>query len=207
MLLLQSCSDSEAKSSSDNLPFFVSQDLTPVWIDKDSDEYGNIHKIANFSFIDQDSNTVTNKTFAGKIYIADFFFTSCLGLCTNMSAVLQQLQKYFKEDNNVLILSHSVTPKIDTVPVLKKYADRKHAIDGKWFMVTGERSKIYEIARKSYFADENYNSDQDINTFFHSENFYLVDQLRRIRGVYNGTLPADMDRLKEDIKILEKNNI
>lgn len=175
-----------------------------MWIDKNSVEYNGIHKIEDFSFIDQNGDTVTNKTFAGKIYVADFFFTSCPGLCTNMSAVLQQLQKYFKDDDNVLILSHSVTPEIDTVPVLKSYAERKGAINGKWFMVTGERDKIYGVARNSYFADDNYNTEKDSTAFFHSENFYLVDQLGRIRGVYNGTLPADMERLKEDAKILEK---
>ena len=185
------------------MPFYISDDLTPHWIGKDSDEYKNIHKIADFSLTDQNGDTVTNKTLKGKIYITDFFFTTCPGLCTNMTAVMQLLQDYFKDDNNVLLLSHTVTPEIDTVPVLKKYAERKHALDGKWLMVTGNIKKIYDLARNSYFADGDYNIQKEGNTFLHSENFVLVDQHRRIRGVYNGTLPAEMERLKEDVKILE----
>ena len=201
--ILQSCNRSKTESLQE-LPYYISDDLTPNWISKTSDEYKNIHKIEDFSLTDQNGDTVTNKTFAGKIYITDFFFTTCPGLCTNMTAVMRLLQKYFKDDNNVLFLSYTVTPEIDTVPVLKKYAETKHAIDGKWFMVTGDIKKIYDLARNSYFADGDFNLQKKGNTFLHSENFILVDQKGRIRGVYNGTLPAEMKRLKEDVKILEK---
>jgi protein SCO1 len=201
--VLQSCNQSKAESSQE-LPFYISDDLTPHWISKTSDEYKHIHKIADFSFTDQNGNIVTNKTFKGKIYITDFFFTTCPGLCTNMTAVMQLLQKYFMNDSSVLLLSHTVTPKIDTVPILKKYAEAKHAIDGKWFMVTGNIKNIYDLARNSYFADGDFSLQKEGNTFLHSENFILVDQQGRIRGVYNGTLPAEMERLKEDVNILEK---
>lgn len=201
--VLQSCNQSNAESS-EELPFYISDDLTPHWISKTSDEYKNIHKIAEFSLTDQNGNTVTNKTFDGKVYIADFFFTTCPGICTNITAVMQLLQQDYKNDDNVLFLSHTVTPGIDTVPVLKKYAKRKYAIDNKWFMVTGDIKEIYDLARNSYFADGDFNLQKDGNTFLHSENFVLVDQQGRIRGVYNGTLPAEMERLKEDVKILEQ---
>ena len=200
----QSCSQSNAESSQE-LPFYISVDLTPQWINENSDEYEHIHKIAEFSLTDQNGNEVTNTTFEGKVYITDFFFTTCPGLCTNMTAVMQLLQKYFKDDSEVLLLSHTVTPEIDTVPILKKYADAKHAINGKWFMVTGDIKKIYDLARNYYFADGDFSIQKEGNTFLHSENFILVDQHGRIRGVYNGTLPAEMERLKEDVKILEMN--
>jgi len=206
-MVMTGCSNNKAETVSDELPYFVSSDLTPVWINKNSDEYKNIHKIANFSLLDQNGNVVTNNTFEGKMYITDFFFTSCPGLCTNLSQVMKLLQDYFEKDSSVLLLSHTVTPKIDSVSVLKKYAKSKYAIEWKWYFVTGDRDDIYELARTSYFADGNYNIEFDVNSFFHSENFTLVDQHGRIRGVYNGTLPADMERLKEDVKILEKENI
>ncbi len=201
LVLLSGCHSEEAETTS--LPFYTGPDFTPHWLTSDDPDRENLHMIAPFSFINQNGEEVRESLFEGKIYVADFIFTTCPGICPKMSRNMVRLQKETAADEEILLLSHTVTPEIDTVPVLKKYADRQGAISGKWHLVTGERKAIYDIARKSYFADEDLGFQKDENDFLHSENFILVDKQRRIRGVYNGTLPAEMRRLLEDIEILK----
>ncbi len=183
------------------LPYYVSADFTPVWTDASTARA--LHRVASFSFADQNGERVSEKTFAGRIYVANFMFTSCPGLCPLMSKNLETLQRFFREDPKVLFLSHSVTPETDSVPVLRAYATAHHAADGKWFLVTGARSEIYAAARSSYFADES-PSVPNGGDFLHSEKMFLVDGHGHLRGVYNGVLPAEMERLKEDIRLLER---
>ena len=154
--------------------------------------------------IDQEGKSLTEKQFENKIYITDFFFTSCPGICLKMTGNMLKLQKEFKEDADVLLLSHSVTPSIDSVSVLKAYAEKNGIIDSKWHLVTGDREKIYDLARTSYFADEDFKKTKDESEFIHTENFILVDKKGRIRGVYNGTLALDVQRLKRHIEILKQ---
>lgn len=184
-----------------NLPFYNTPDFTPKWIDEK--EPPSFHQIADFSFVNQNGEEITQNTFSGKIYVADFIFTTCPGICPKMTGNMSKLQAAIKDDPDVLLLSHSVTPKMDSVSVLKTYAKQHGAIDGKWHIVTGDRKAIYTIARKSYFADENLGLQKTENDFLHTENFILIDKHRRIRGVYNGVLPAEMTRLLEDIKLLK----
>lgn len=192
------------KSVEEGLPFINKPDFTPEWIDKSSPQYGSIHTIPPFSFTDQDGNTISEKTVKGKIYVADFFFTSCGSICPRMTNNMAILQDRFKANDNIIFLSHSVMPGKDSVPVLKNYAEKKGIISGKWHLLTGNRDVIYTLARKHYFAGDTIGYYQDNNEFLHTENFILVDKYRRIRGVYNGTLPVEMDRLKEDIDVLLK---
>jgi len=186
------------------LPFYNKPDFTPEWINKTDTGYRNIHTIPAFSFTDQDGQTVSEKTVEGKIYVADFIFTRCGGICPKMTDNMGILQQKFRNDTGVLFLSHSVTPDMDSVPVLKKYAVKKGIISGKWHVVTGSLDEIYALAKKQYYAGDTVGYYQTGNEFLHTENFLLIDKHRRIRGVYNGTLPLEMQRLTEDIITLKK---
>lgn len=187
-----------------NLPFFNSADFTPEWISKDSKEYDAIHKIPEFSFVNQNGNKITNKDYEGKIYVADFFFTSCTGICRSLSLNMKILQDNFKNDSSVMLLSHSVTPEVDTVPVLNSYA-QNYGIDArKWNLVTGDKNEIYKLAREAYFSDEDFVKTSEPSEFIHTENFLLIDGKGRIRGVYNGTLKLGVKRLIKHIELLKK---
>ncbi len=142
--------------------------------------------------------------YSDKIYVADFFFTTCLTICPIMTDNMGYLQSQLLDDPEVLLLSHSVTPEIDSVPRLKEYALEKGVVDGKWNLVTGDKKQIYELARKSYLAVK---TDGDGGPFdmIHTENFILVDKQRRIRGTYDGTKKEDMERLLADLEVLKKN--
>ena len=161
------------------------------------------HTIANFQLTNQNGETITQKDYEGKIYIADFFFTRCKTICLAMAYNMSELQEYYKQDNDIMFLSHSVTPVMDSVPVLKAYAEQKGVIDGKWNVTTGPKKHIYDLARKSYFAaeDEGDGGDQD---FIHTNLFVLIDKERRIRGFYDGTETEAMEKLKSDMVILKR---
>lgn len=160
------------------------------------------HTIADFNLINQNGETITQKDYEDKIYIADFFFTRCQTICIKMAYNMQELQEFYKNDNDIMFLSHSVTPVMDSVPVLKAYAEEKGVIDGKWNVTTGPKKHIYDLARKSYFAaeDEGDGGDQD---FIHTNLFVLIDKERRIRGFYDGTELEAMEKLKADMVILK----
>lgn len=186
------------------LPFINKPDFTPEWIEKSDPAYKTIHTIPAFSFTDQDGKAVTEKTVEGKIYVTDFIFTRCGSICPRMTNNMALLQEKFKNNNEVLFLSHSVTPQSDSVAVLKRYAKQNDVISGKWFLLTGNQDDIYTLAKKQYFAGDTIGYYQTGNEFLHTENFILVDKHRRIRGVYNGTLALEMERLSDDINTLLK---
>lgn len=160
------------------------------------------HTIGDFSLINQNGKTITQEDYKDKIYIADFFFTTCPTICPIMTKNMADLQKALGDDSNVLLLSHSVTPEIDSVAQLKKYAIEKGVNDSKWNLVTGDKKQIYDLARKSYLAVK---TDGDGGPFdmIHTENFILVDKEKRIRGFYDGTKKEDMDKILTDIEILK----
>ena len=191
---------------SETLPFFNKPDWTPEWIEQNTSQYQNIHHIPEFNFKDQEGNMITNKTVEGKIYIANFFFTSCRGICPKMTSNMYLLQEAFKLDTSILFLSHSVTPETDSVSILKKYAIENKVDAKKWHLLTGSEKDIYDLAKREYFAGDTIGYYQTGNEFLHTENFILVDQKKRIRGVYNGTLLVEIDRIKEDIAILKREN-
>ncbi len=188
----------------DELPFINKPDYTPEWISKKNPAYNNIHCIPPFSFTDQDGNTVTEKTVEGKIYVADFFFTHCGSICPVMTKNMGKLQEYFKQNDEVIFLSHTVLPEMDSVPVLKNYANDRGVISGKWHLLTGDKEKIYSLARQQYFAGDTIGYYKKVDDFLHTENFILLDKHRRIRGIYNGTLELEMERLRDDINVLLK---
>lgn len=176
-------------------------DINPKLVDADKQKIRSDHTIANFNLINQEGREISQKDFQDKIYVADFFFATCPSICPIMSGNIATLQKEFKDNNMVMFLSHSVTPEMDTVPVLAEYGERYGADPNKWMLATGDKKHIYELARKSYFAvlDE---GDGGVQDFIHTENFILVDTKRRIRGYYDGTSDNDMRRLEEEIRIL-----
>lgn len=184
------------------LPVYSPIDVNPRLVDPSLHHVKKNHKIADFELIDQNGQLVTQDTYKDKIYIADFFFTRCGTICPIMTTHMSALQAAFKEDPDVLLLSHSVTPVMDSVPVLKDYAIAKGVIDAKWHLVTGDKQQIYNLARKSYFAvlDEGDGGTQD---FIHTEQFVLIDKKRRIRGFYDGTDFEEVKRIIEDIAILK----
>jgi protein SCO1/2 len=207
--LLFSCTTSNDQSDANSsiaitLPYFNTPDWTPEWVEKTDSQYQKIHRIPQFEFKDQEGNAISNKTVNGKIYIANFFFTSCRGICPKMTSNMYLLQEAFKLDTTILFLSHSVTPDIDSIAVLKKYAIENKVNSKQWHLLTGPKKDIYDLAKKQYFAGDTIGYYQTGNEFLHTENFILVDQKQRIRGVYNGTLLVEIERIKQDIAILKK---
>ena len=160
------------------------------------------HTIADFSLTNQNGQTITQDTYKDKIYIADFFFTTCPTICPIMTDHMYQIQQEFLDDNEVMLLSHSVTPKIDSVAQLKKYALKKGVVDSKWNLVTGDKKEIYKLARKSYFAVKT-DGNGDEYDMIHTENFMLIDKKRQIRGYYDGTKSEDIEQLLKDIETLK----
>lgn len=161
------------------------------------------HTIADFSLINQNGETITQNNYKDKIYIADFFFTTCQTICPIMTNNMVNVQNAILNDNEVMLISHTVTPEIDSVPQLKRYALEKGVVDGKWNLVTGNKKQIYALARKSYLAVKNA-GDGGPYDMIHTENFMLIDKKRQIRGFYDGTDTEDIEKLLDDIKILKE---
>ena len=194
---------SACKEENNALPFYNTPDFTPVWLQPGDEGYDKIHTIPAFSFTSQLGQNVSNKTTAGKIYVANFFFASCKNICPAMMDNLEKVQKTFKNNNEVLILSHSVTPLKDNVAALRKYADDRHINNKNWLLLTGDRDATYTLARQAYFADEAGGYGKKPDEFLHTENVVLIDTKGRIRGVYNASLAVEIDMLIEDIKRLQ----
>ena len=185
------------------LPIYQPNMVKFQLVDSTIQHIKRFHKIGEFSLLNQNNEIITNETYDGKIYIADFFFTTCPGICPIMKENMIALQDEFINDDDVLLLSHTVTPEIDSVPVLKKYSLEKGVLDSKWNMVTGDKKQIYDLARKSYLVAEDIESPIQYD-MIHTENFVLVDSKRRIRGFYDGTDSNVMKDLINDVKILKK---
>jgi protein SCO1/2 len=183
------------------LPIFNPADVNSELVDSTVQHVGKYHTIADFSFTNQNGKTVTQKDYEGKIYVADFFFTTCTTICPIMQDNMVEIQNAFKNNPKVMLLSHTVMPQIDSVPVLKKYALEKGVIDSKWNLVTGDKKDIFYIARKSYLAVKT-DTAGELYDMVHTENFILVDEQRRVRGFYDGTKKEDIKRLIEDIHFL-----
>lgn len=190
--------------SKPELPIYNPSQLNPKVVDASKRGVSKDHKVGNFSLINQLGKKVTQKDFEGKIYVANFIFTTCEGICPAMTGNVAGVYKSFLNDNEVKFISHSVTPEIDSVPVLKAFS-AKYDVDNheKWHFTTGPRKHIYELARMHYFAAID-SGDGGPNDFVHTENLVLVDKQKRLRGFYDGTDYGEIDRLKEDILILKE---
>lgn len=175
--------------------------VNPELVDSTVQYISKYHAIADFSFINQNGKIITQKDYEGKIYVADFFFTTCGSICPKMTTNLVEIQKAFINNPKVMLLSHTVFPETDSVAVLKEYAIKNGVIDNKWNLVTGDKKQIYTMARKSYLAVK-LGKPEELYDMVHTENFVLVDSKRRVRGFYDGTKKEDIERLIEDINFL-----
>ncbi|NNL15659.1 MAG: SCO family protein [Flavobacteriaceae bacterium] len=185
------------------LPIYQPSRVSEELVDSTIQHKSKYHKIADFSLINQNGDTITQKNYEGKIYVADFFFTTCQTICPIMTGNMKDIQEELKEDNDILLLSHSVTPEIDSVAQLKRYSVEKGVIDSKWNLVTGDKKHIYELARKSYLAVKT-DGDGGPYDMIHTENFMLIDKKKQLRGFYDGTNEEDIERLLDDIEILKE---
>jgi protein SCO1/2 len=183
------------------LPIYNPADVNPELVDSTVQYIQKYHTIADFSFTNQNGKTITQKDYEGKIYVADFFFTNCGSICPIMTTNMLDIQKAFATNPKVMMLSHTVLPETDSVPVLKAYAKKKGVNDVKWNLVTGDKKEIYAMARKSYLAVK-LGKPSELYDMVHTENFILVDTKRRVRGFYDGTKKEEIERLVEDIKWL-----
>ncbi|MDD8059225.1 SCO family protein [Shewanella metallivivens] len=184
------------------LPYYGSAEFTPHWFKPDSPELADFHQVPAFSFMDQQGEIVTQDTVKDKIYVASFFFTRCPGICPRMKSQLSKVQSEFIDDDDIMIVSHSIQPGNDTVEVLQQYAQKNHIDAAKWLLVTGDREQIYSLAKKAYFANEDLGEYVSKEDFLHTENLVLVDKNRHIRGIYNGLNNTSVANLITDIKSL-----
>ena len=187
------------------LPIFQPAKVNAELVDSTIQHVKKYHIISDFSLINQNGKTITQEDYKDKIYVADFFFTTCQTICPIMTDHMVQVQNKLKNDSTIMLLSHSVTPEIDSVAQLKKYALKKGVDDTKWNLVTGEKKEIYKLARKSYLAVKT-SGNGDEYDMIHTENFVLVDKKKRIRGFYDGTDDLEIQQLLKDIEILKREN-
>ena len=188
-----------------SLPIYNPADVNPELVDSTVQYVSKYHTIADFKFTNQNGKTITQKDYEGKIYVADFFFTTCESICPKMTANMVDVQKAILNNPKVMLLSHTVMPDVDSVSVLKKYALDKGVVDSKWNLVTGDKKDIYSIARKSYLAVK-MGKPEELYDMVHTENFILIDSKRRVRGFYDGTNREEVKKLIEDIQWLSVND-
>ena len=183
------------------LPIYNPSMVNPELVDSTVQYISKYHTIADFSFTNQNGKIITQKDYDGKIYVVDFFFTTCGSICPKMTMNLAVIQKAIINNPKVMLLSHTVFPETDSVAVLKKYAIKNGVLDNKWNLVTGDKKQIYTMARKSYLAVK-LGKPNELYDMVHTENFVLVDSKRRVRGFYDGTKDEDIQRLIDDINFL-----
>ena len=195
-VLLVGCSQTES------LPFYNSPDFKPLFLSAQGAQKEVPHTIASFAFKNQMDQVIGTKDVLGKVHVANFMFTQCGSICPIMTNNLKRLEEQFMEQKDVVMLSYSVTPWIDSVPKLKSYTQDYEITKREWHFLTGKTSDIYNLARKSYFAEEDLGFTKDSTDFLHTEHVLLIDQALKIRGVYNGTLPLEITQLAKDIELL-----
>ncbi|MFT5231533.1 MAG: protein SCO1/2 [Patiriisocius sp.] len=188
-------------ATSNELPIYNPSDINPELVAKSLQNKNENHIVSDFSLINQNGETITQENYKDKIYVTDFIFTRCLSICPIMTDNMAVLQREFLKNDDIMFLSVSVTPDIDSVAILKQYATDKGVIDSRWNVTTGNKKHIYELARRSYFAAAD-QGDGGLQDFIHTPNFILVDKKKQIRGIYDGTEDAAMLKLLKDIKTL-----
>lgn len=207
-VIFTACNNSVEKTSRvDVLPYYEDATFAPRWFDSNEEIPQDFHRIPEFDLTNQMGESFTNSMVEGKIYVADFFFTSCPGICPKMTSNMSLIQEAFMDDGVVLLLSHSVTPEYDSVSVLQEYAEIKGVKSEKWHLLTGDRDHIYDLGRNYYFVEEDLGLNKTADDFLHTENFILIDQLGFIRGIYNGLNKAAISQLMADIKTLKQEKV
>ncbi|RSK42191.1 SCO family protein [Hymenobacter perfusus] len=186
------------------LPFYHDATFTPHWYAPGQPPADTLHVVGPFRFTDQRGQTVTNATLAGHVYLANFFFTECPGICPRMNDNLAQVLRHFAPESGLRIVSYSVMPEHDQESVLRAYAGSRRIDGTRWHLLTGRKTAIYQLARAQYFADQSLTPAADTSRFLHTEHVVLVDRNGHLRGLYNGTLLLDAERMQEDIALLLK---
>ncbi|HTR79869.1 MAG TPA: SCO family protein [Gemmatimonadaceae bacterium] len=194
-----------ARKAPSALPFFTETDLTPRWISPGSREYERIHRVADWTLTDQTGGRVSAADLDGTIYVAAFFFTTCRGFCPLVRSNLAAVARAFRDDSSIRILSHTVTPDVDNAGVLAAYAATNGIHAPQWRLLTGDAGTIAALAKASYFVQVADSAPSTPAGLLHSETLVLVDGDRRIRGLYDGTLRLEIDRLIDDVRVLERN--
>ena len=189
-------------SQPESLPFYNRADFKPLFLSTQDAQNEITHRIDSFKFKNQNGEFIESKHLLGKVHIANFMFTQCGSICPIMTNNLKRLEERFMDQKDVVMLSYSVTPWIDSVPKLKSYSQDYEITKKEWHFLTGKTSDIYTLARKSYFAEEDLGFTKDSTDFLHTEHVLLIDQALKIRGVYNGTLPLEITQLAKDIELL-----
>lgn len=197
VVFMSSCSQLIKKE----LPVFNPSDFDPKLVDTSLRKVNQNHTVKDFNLTNQNGVKISSKDYENKVYVVDFFFTRCPSICPIMTDNMLLIQDEFIKDDQIMLLSLSVTPEIDSVSVLKNYAIEKGINDLKWNITTGSKKHIYDLARKSYFAVVD-QGDGDLQDFIHTPNFILVDKKKQIRGIYDGTELNEVTRLIEDIHTL-----
>lgn len=201
-VLMISCAN---KKTQNRLPYYNKPDFTPEFISSGKEAEQKInHRLSSFAMTDQHGKMVTEKDIDGRVHVANFIFTSCAGICPILTKNMKLVQRAFINNPDIVILSYSVTPWIDSVSRLKRYAEANEIVSPNWHLLTGNKNEIYSLARQSYFAEEDLGFTKDSSDFLHTEHVLLLDRSKKIRGIYNGTLQLEMEQLIKDIELLVK---
>jgi len=198
--MVLACSSDEAAPV---LPYYNTSNFEPQFFESTQAAKNKItHQLKAFSFLDQEGRRISDTLLRGKVHVANFFFSRCTNICPNMIKQMKVIEAEFGQNREVEILSFSVTPWLDSMSVLQKYAQKNNIKSKQWHLLTGDKNAIYTLARKSYFAEENLGFSKDNSQFLHTEHVVLVDRTLRIRGIYNGSLGLEMEQLVKDIQLL-----
>jgi protein SCO1 len=198
-VLLLSCK--QKKTNADALPYYNEPSFTPIFGGADVEDKIT-HRIGHFSFLNQDSVLINPSIIDDKIHVANFIFTTCGVICPRMTRNLKTVSDSLIDTEDLVFLSYSVTPWIDKPYVLNLYKKGNDITNKNWHFLTGNKADIYQLARQSYFAEEEIGFNKDSTEFLHTEHFILADKKKRIRGIYNGTLALEMQQLITDIRVL-----
>ncbi len=188
----------------ETLPFYNSSEFDAEWIKQSDAQYMKIHQIDTFSLKNQLGHTITKDSLQGYIYVANFFFSICPSICPKMVVNLHTLQEKFKDNSQIKLVSFSVMPWVDSVARLQQYGKENQINPQKWYLLTGNKEVIYNLGRKSYFAEKGLGLQKTTSEFMHTETMLLLDKQARIRGIYNATQKVDMERVIDDIEVLLK---
>lgn len=201
--MVSGCKLGESEASRvDVLPYYADATFTPHWLDADDEVLDTLHTVRDFKLTNQLGEPVTAETIRGKVSIVNFFFTICPGICPRMTENMLEVHDVFADNDKVILMSHTVTPTRDSVPVLAAYGQERGIDPSRWHLLTGPQREIYNLGRRSYFIEEDLGMERDDEEFLHTENIVVVDQNRHIRGIYNGLSAVSIQHLIADVRKL-----
>ncbi|MFT5680335.1 MAG: protein SCO1/2 [Myxococcota bacterium] len=198
---LVGCDSDPGASRVEHLPFYEERTFTPRWLEPDAVPE-DFHRVSAFSLTNQRGESITEAVMDDRITVVNYFFATCSGICPKLSASMKSIDEAFGSDAPLVLLSHSVTPTLDTVEVLADFAEKKGVDSDRWHLLTGDRDLIYHLGRSVYFVEEDLGKEKSVEDFLHTESIVLLDEEQRIRGVYNGLNATSVKQLTVDIATL-----